>query len=49
MLEKVWQEFYYCADVCYVIRDSHIECLERANTNFESFLNKLLYQLIIII
>lgn len=47
MLKRVWQESDYCADVFHVTRSCHIEYLERANKNFENFLETNMQQVIV--
>jgi hypothetical protein len=42
MLTRIWPEFDYCVDirVCRVTKGSHIEHLQVAVTNFQSFSTK---------
>jgi hypothetical protein len=40
MLTRVWQEFDYRVDICRVTEGAHIEQLQVAVTNFQSFSTK---------
>jgi hypothetical protein len=40
MLTRVWQEFDYRVDICRVTKGAHIEQLQVAVTNFQSFSTK---------